>query len=168
MNDSRDDRARSNAAVKAVEGWLDDYLFHVFGIRPQDAGSVDMACCPPRSASTESATAETATERIAPYDFIEQVRSRFAHLDLAPRDGVISIFEIEHAIANPRLNFDERDLRMLQLLKRFYSALAELSDDEHDRMDKGISRSDIEILDRCLGESCAKLKARLQKDFRQQ
>ncbi len=141
------------AAAKAVEEWVDEYLLNVFGVKLSDVTAFNLAACPPEG------------EQVAPDKFIERLRARFAHLDLAPRDGVISIFEIEHAIANPRLNFDEADLLLLQLLKRFYHALVELSDDERGRMDKGISRADIEVLDKCLGQSCSRLRKRLEQDF---
>lgn len=76
-----------------------------------------------------------------------KLRKLVNQLDLSPRDGVLSIAEIERGLHNPPIDSSALDMALLRLLKRYYALLKELSDDEYGP-DSGISRRDLDVLQR--------------------
>lgn len=81
-----------------------------------------------------------------------------------PKDGLVSYLEIERAISNPLLHWDEIDMSMLKLLRKYYHSLIELSDDEQERMDQGISLHDVEELVSGIDNKVEAFRLRFQKD----
>ena len=142
MSDSISTAKKEHAAHTVINEWIADYL-------------------PAEDATTAAATGE-ADEK----NFVTHLLARFNELDLAPRDGQVSIFEIERAIANPLLTFTKTDLEMLKLLRRFYSALVELHDSEEGKVDFGITRADVSILANCMTGSGKKLRERIETEYR--
>lgn len=142
---------KERAAATAVEDWVSRCL----------VDSSDW--------STSDRVSKFGSERIEATigeDFISRLNARFSDLDLAPRNGLVSIFEIERAIANPLLHFDEKDIQMLKLLRKYYTILCELNDAERDALDAGISRADVSVLANCISKSVHKLRERLEEEYR--
>ena len=150
MADSKTDL--NKAANKAVDGWMSEYLEQVFGVTLSDGDYAGQR--------QNEAFAELETE-----DMAEILAARFNELDLAPKDGVVTLHEIERALANPLLHWKEKDLYMIRLLRRYYTLLVELSDDEKEVLDRGISRHDVTALAASLTEISREIRRRMQKEF---
>lgn len=138
-----------SAAHKAVDGWFDDYVNRVYGVQseklvPREAGA----------AKTVKLTAKQLADRLS---------ARFHELDLVPKDGLVSYIEIERAITNPLLHWDETDIAMLKLLRRYYHSLIELSDDEL-AIDQGISINDVEALANGIGERVEAFRSKFESE----
>lgn len=145
-------KADQGAALKAVDGWMPEYFGRIFGV------SLDGGVCHGDKCSVAFSTIETD-------QLVELLTARFDELDLAPKDGVVTYFELERAIVNPLLHWTEKDVQMIKLLKQYYTLLIELSDDEKDVMDRGISRNDVRTLAESLTEICSEIRRRMQVDF---
>ncbi|MBY0550862.1 MAG: hypothetical protein K2W95_26525 [Candidatus Obscuribacterales bacterium] len=143
---------RELAASAAVREWFDSYLFNIYGISP--GGD-----------SHSSQFDSRKHEEISADDFVSRLYARFSELDLAPRDGEVTPFEIERAIANPLLHFDEKDMQMLKLLRRYFVHLAELHKDYHGQPEWGISRHDLDALAHCMTGSALELRQRLEAEY---
>lgn len=153
MADQTVSAAVKDAADNAVASWIDDYFRHVFGLSVGDCESKD-------SASRTSLSAQLAGD-----DFAARLSARFNDLDIAPRDGVVSYVEIERAIQNPLLHWDQKDLLLVKLLRRYYNLLIELSDDERERVDRGVSRYDVNALTSTIDESCVRIRRKLESEY---
>ena len=143
---------RERAATAAVREWFDSYLVNIYGV----------------SLGADSQVSQLDAqkhEELAADDFVSRLYARFGELDLAPRDGEVTAFEIERAIANPLLHFDEKDMQMLMLLRRYFVLLAELHKDHHGEPEWGISRRDLDVLAQCLTGSARKLRERLEEEY---
>lgn len=143
---------RERAASAAVREWFDSYLVNIYGV------SLDAD-----SPATEFDSLKH--EQLTADDFVSRLYARFSDLDLAPRDGEVTPFEIDRAIANPLLHFDEKDMQMLRLLRRYFVHLAELHKDNHGQPEWGISRHDIDALAHCMTGSTVKLRQRLEDEY---
>jgi hypothetical protein len=85
-------------------------------------------------------------------ELVALLRKHFDLLDTDPKDGVIDIAEVRKARSAPPANFDDRDIAMLDLLERYYVLLREF-DDEHIGTDPGISKKDLDALEKTLEDS---------------
>lgn len=137
------------AANKAVDDWFEDYVERIYGVNPRDDRST-VKNMPAHHLSFES--------------LAERLDARFNELDLVPKDGLVSYLEVERAITNPLLHWDETDIAMLKLLRRYYHSLIELSDDEKERMDQGISRHDVEALLKGIDEKCKNFRRLIDEE----
>lgn len=144
---------RERAASETAQQWVDTYLHNVYGVDPTPETASEP---PPGSCLKMDDHAE---------GFVDRLRARFSELDLAPRDGQVTLFEIERAIANPLLHFDKHDIEMLHLLKRYFVRVIELHPDPCGE-DFGISRPDLDILAHCMKGSAKKLRERLEAEYR--
>lgn len=142
---------RERAASAAVQEWFDSYFFKIYGV----------------SVGNSPAHFDTADShpQVAADDFVGRLYARFKDLDLAPCDGEVSLFEIDRAIENPLLHFDERDMQMLRLLRRYFGYLSELHEDHPGQPEWGISRADIDTLATCLTGIAPKLKGKLEEEY---
>src|SRR5579883_1234627 len=104
---------KKDASEKASKEWLKDYLRNVYGVGMAGA-QIDLAKSGQQFASN-----------IIADEFIFRLLARFNDIDVAPNDGVISMAELEYAINNPRLHFDDRDKQMLRITKRYFHLISE-------------------------------------------
>lgn len=100
-------------------------------------------------------------------EFMFRLLARFNDLDVAPCDGFLSMAEIEFAVNNPRLHFDDRDKLMLRITKRYYQHMCEVCAEENEEDDHrgGLSRRDLEILSTSQSKNCRALRQRLEQEF---
>jgi hypothetical protein len=153
MSKSITTATRERAASETVQEWVDTYLHNIYGVDP-----------------TPEAASEPPPGRCLKVDehtegFVDRLRARFSELDLAPRDGQVTLFEIDRAIANPLLHFEEKDMEMLRLLRRYFVRLTELHHDPCGE-DFGISRPDLDMLAHCMIGSAKKLRESLEEEYR--
>jgi predicted enzyme related to lactoylglutathione lyase len=139
-----------HAANKAVDDWFEDYVGRVYGVKAEELV--------PRTKGAGGHIHFSAEE------FGARLSARFRELDLVPKDGLVTYLEIERAISNPLLHWDETDIAMLKLLRRYYHLVIELSDDEKERIDSGISIHDVEALSNGIGDKIEAFKSKLEAD----
>jgi hypothetical protein len=146
---------KSESSEKASKEWLKDYLRNVYGVGMQGAQK-DLAMSGQHYASNVIAD-----------EFVFRLLARFNDLDVAPCDGFLSMAEVEFAINNPRLHFDQHDKLMLAITKRYYHQILEVCSEENEEEDhrEGLSRKDLEILSTSHGKSCTALRNRLEQEF---
>lgn len=136
---------KEQVASTVVQEWVNNYLAEYLG---------------------SQRTNELPSAENLPEEFVQRLHARFSELDLAPRDGIVTLFEVDRAIANPLLHFDEKDIQMLKLLKRYFLKVSELHDDQPGQADHGISRADVSVLANCVSSSVERLRSRLEEEFR--
>jgi len=85
-------------------------------------------------------------------ELLSLLREHFDSLDVAPKDGVIHIEEIRLAKSTPPAHYSDKDIAMLDLLEHYYNVLREF-DDATPGPDAGISRADLDALEKCLSDS---------------
>ncbi len=151
---------RELAATTVVQEWVEGYLTYIYG----NSLASEVGNMPELGEKTVNATDSSAKNESE--DFVSRLSARFSELDLAPRDGVVTLFEVERAIANPLLHFDERDIEMLKLLRRYFVKLSELNDNQPDELDHGITRADVSVLTNCMSLSVQRLRTRLEDEYR--
>jgi predicted enzyme related to lactoylglutathione lyase len=137
------------AATKAVDDWFEDYVSRVYGIE---------------DGKYRAPKGQKKTGPMSATDFGHRLSARFNELDLVPKDGLVSYLEIERALSNPLLHWDELDIAMLKLLRKYYHSLIELSDDERERMDQGISLHDVETLVSGIDERVERFRVKFQEE----
>jgi hypothetical protein len=93
------------------------------------------------------------TSTLGDRELVALLRKHFDLLDTAPKDGVINIAEIRQARSAPPASFNDRDIAMLDLLERYYTLLREFDDADKSGLDPGISKNDLDALERCLEDS---------------
>lgn len=143
---------------KASREWLKDYLRKVYGVSMSGSRSLQQDLL-------DSGRADAG--KIISEEFLFRLLARFNDLDVAPCDGFISMAELQFAINNPRLYFDEKDKHMLLLLKRYYQTIKETaaSQEDNDSPHHGVSRQDLEVLASSDSAVCAELRKKLEAEF---
>ena len=144
---------------KASKEYLKDYLKKVYGVKMSGAHNaiqVDLA------QSGQHRAVEIVAE-----EFVFRLLARFNDLDVAPCDGFVSMAELEYAINNPRLHFDEQDNIMFRIVKRYYLAIKEVAaqNDPDSSPHHGITRQDLEIIAESTSKNCVNLRKKLQDEF---
>lgn len=145
-------KLQDDAAHSAVDSWLPGYIEEITGHAVTEknyAGNIH----------------RNAMEIMNSEELLVILKARFDELDLAPKDGVVSYHEVQKALANPLLHWNEKDIQMIKLLERYYLVLTELVDDEKHSQDRGISRQDVEALAHGLADECAMLREQMQAEF---
>ena len=140
---------KNQAADTAVSEWFDGYFSRVYGVALEQSHETDGSEHP----------------NLRSDDFAARLNARFSEIDLAPRDGEITLFEIERALTNPLLHFDEKDMQMLKLLRRYFFLLTELHRERAGLPLMSITRADVELLTKCLTAASEKLRKRLEEEF---
>lgn len=163
-NESSKDKKKATAAEqkntsdKASKEWLKDYLKNVYGVKITG----------PQSLQKElSESGQHFASSVIADEFVFRLLARFNDLDVAPCDGFISMAELEFAINNPRLYFDEKDKQMLRITKRYFQVISDEcgAENEVDDPHEGLSRHDLEILSTSQSKQCAALRKRLEQEF---
>lgn len=142
----------SKAADKASKEWLRDYLSNVYGVSFESEAKMK---------EDLKKSGQHITHNVIADDFVCRLTSRFNDIDSSPSDGFITITEIENAIEKPQLHLDKKDVLMLQLLRKYFFSIKELSSDGGN----GISRKDIEYLSKSLSQACTSLRALIEREF---
>ncbi|MBX9570062.1 MAG: hypothetical protein K2X77_14275 [Candidatus Obscuribacterales bacterium] len=143
---------QKKAADKASKEWLRDYLHQIYGVSFESETKMK---------EDLKKSGQHITNNVIADDFVCRLLSRFNDIDSMPSDGFITITEIENAIAKPQLHLDKKDVLMLQLLRKYFFSIKELSSDGGN----GISRKDIEYLSHSLSQACTSLRALIEKEF---
>lgn len=138
--------------------WLKDYLRRVYGVSFSGPNSLQHEL---------SGSGQHLAAQIVADEFIFRLLARFNDLDVAPKDGYISMAELDFAINNPRLYFDQQDQRMLKLLKHYYHLISQLllEQNQEDESRKGISRQGLELLASSELKTFSNLRAKLEQEF---
>lgn len=143
---------------KASKEYLKDYLKKVYGVKmsgTHNAITVEL-----------QQSGQHRAMKIVEDEFMFRLLARFNDLDVAPCDGFISMAEIEFAINNPRLHFEEKDNIMLRIVKRYYLPLKEAASEDPDHSPHhGLSRKDLETVSTSPSKNCQNLRKKLQQEF---
>ena len=140
------------AADRASKEWLKEYLTQTYGISFADPETM-------RKDLVEKGT--QITNNMIGDEFLYRLMSRFNDLDFSPSDGFITLAEVEDAIVKPKLHFDQKDILLLGLLKKYFNICRELSPDSPLQ----IGRTDIEALAKSLSVGCTSLKKRIDDEM---
>lgn len=143
---------QQKAADKASKEWLRDYLSQIYGVSFENETKMK---------EDLKKSGQHISQNVIADDFVYRLLARFNDIDSNPSDGVITITEIENAIAKPQLHLDKNDVLMLQLLRKYFFSIKELSSDGGN----GVSRKDVEYLSKSLSQACTSLRALIEKEF---
>ncbi len=155
---TKKDKGPEGSEDKASKEYLKDYLRSVYGVSIAGRSSI-------QNDLTQSG--QHRAVRIVSDEYLFRLLARFNDLDIAPRDGFISRAELEYACNNPRLHFDQKDKKMLDILRYYYLTIKEVAAVEHPDIPPhhGISRQDLETISTSSSVPCVKLRKRLEEEF---
>lgn len=160
MSDESAQEGKRNASDRDSKEWLKDYLRKVYGVKMSGAYTIQKELLE---------SGRHIASNIVADEFLFRLLARFNDLDIAPCDGYISMAELEYGINSPRLYFDEEDMRMLRILKRYFQTIRTvcLKENENESNHEGISRHDLEVLSTSTTKQGLALRKRLEEEFAQ-
>ena len=158
MSDEPADENMTDEPDSESREWLKEYLRKVYGVKMSGAYTIQKELLESGRYIASNLVAD---------EFMFRLLARFNDLDIAPCDSYISMAELEYALNSPRLHFDDDDMRLLKILKRYFRTIKNICarENENESSHDGISRHDLEVLSTSNSKQCNSLRKRLHDEF---